>query len=67
MEVLLLDSDFAISLSFRLSGFDGIREVRRSRGVGIELTDGVDWAAGSGDNDDRDRLNAVRTLKAGGG
>jgi hypothetical protein len=41
--VLLLDSDLATSFSFRLSGFDGRREVRRSRGVGIELTDGVDW------------------------
>lgn len=41
-EVLLLDSDFAVSLSFRLSGFGGRREVRRSRGVGIELTDEFD-------------------------
>jgi len=61
--VPLLDSDLA-SLSFRFSGFGGRREVRRSRGVGIELTDGVDWAAGSGDSDDRERLNAVKTLKA---
>ena len=68
MEVLLLDNDFATSLSFRFSGFGERRDVRRSRGVGIELTDGVDRAAGSGDNDDRDRLlNAVRTLKAVGG
>lgn len=66
-EVLSLDSDLAASLSFRFSGFDGRREVRRSRGAGIELTDGVDWPAGSGVRDDRDRLNAVRTLKAVGG
>ena len=66
-EVLLLDSDIAASLSLRFSGLCGRREVRRSRGVGIELTDGVDWAAGSGVSDDRDRLNAVRTLKAVGG
>ena len=66
-EVLLLDSDLATSLSFRFNGFDGRREVRRSRGVGMELTDGVDRAAGSGDNDCRDRVNAVRTLKAVGG
>ena len=63
VEVLLLDSDFAASLSFRLSGFGERREVRRSRGEGIEFTDEVDWVAGSG----RDRLNAVRTLKAVGG
>ena len=66
-EVLLLDKDFATSLSFRLSGFCGRREVRRSRGVGIELTDEVDRAAGSGDSGDRDRLNAPKTLKAVGG
>lgn len=66
-EVLWLESDLASSLSFRFSGFVGRREVRRSRGLGIELTDGVDWAAGSGVSDDRDRLNAVRTLKAVGG
>ena len=66
-EVLLLDSDLATSLSFRFNGFDGRREVRRSRGAGMELTDGVDRAAGSGDNDCRDRVNAVRTLKAVGG
>lgn len=65
--MLLLDSDLAASLSFRFSGFGGMREVRRSRGAGIKLTDGVDWAAGSGVSDDRDRLNAVRTLKAVGG
>jgi len=65
--VLLLESDLATSLSFRFSGFDGRREVRRSRGTGIALTDGVDWAAGSEVNDDRDRLNALRTLKAVGG
>lgn len=66
-EVPLLDSDLELSLSFRLSGFGGMTEVYRSRGVGIELTEGVDWAAGSGDNDDRDRLKAVKTLKAVGG
>jgi hypothetical protein len=65
--VLLLDSDLAVSFSFRFNGLGGRREVRRSRGAGIELTDGVDWAAGSGVSDDRDRLNAVRTLKAVGG
>jgi hypothetical protein len=66
-EALLLESDFVTSLSFRLSGFGERREGRRSRGVGTEFTDEVDRAAGSGDNDDRDRLNAVMTLKAVGG
>lgn len=66
-EMLLLDRDFVISLFFRFSGTGGRKEVRRSRGVGIELTDGVDWAAGSGVNDDRDRLNGRLSLNAVGG
>ena len=41
-EVLLLDKDFATSLSFRLKGFGERREVCRSRGASIEFTDGVD-------------------------
>lgn len=67
VEALLLDKDFATSLSFRFNRFGERREVRRSRGVGIALTEEVDRAVGSGDNDGRDRLNAVRTLKAVGG
>jgi len=41
-EALLLDKDFATSLSFRFDGFDERREVRSSREVTIELTDEVD-------------------------
>lgn len=33
----------------------------------MELTDGVDRVAGSGDSDCRDRVKAVKTLKAVGG
>jgi len=60
---VLLDSNSATSFSFR---FRGWRELSRSRGVDIGLTDGVSRVVGFRDKGDRDRLNVARSTKAVG-
>jgi len=65
-EAPMSDSGLVASLSFCFNRFGGGREIRRSRGVSIELTDKVDLAAGSIE-DGRDRLNGARTLEVVGG